>query len=92
MLISSFLPFTGGQGPEQKHFGLILRQRGRVPLGRLLCINSILLVSKSNGKQMLKYQIQHGVRIDFPVTDTNVGMGLGSLSDYNEHESLISPA
>ena len=54
MLISSFLPFTGGQGPEQKHFGLILRQRGRVPLGRLLCmliatdsILSVIIVTKA---------------------------------------------
>ena len=44
----------GGQGLEQRHSGLIFRPRGRVPPGRLLCINSILLVNKSKGKQRLK--------------------------------------
>ena len=35
MFISSFLqPSAGGQGPEQRHFGLTFRQRGRVPRGR----------------------------------------------------------
>ena len=30
VFISSILPPTGGRGPEQRHFGLIFRQRGRV--------------------------------------------------------------
>ena len=30
MLISSFLPSTGGQGPEQGHFGSTVRQRSRI--------------------------------------------------------------
>ena len=29
-LISPFLPSVGGQGPEQRHFNLIVRQTGRV--------------------------------------------------------------
>ena len=67
MLISSFLwPSTGGTGsrcfPEQRHFGLTFRQRGRVPPGRALCIHTILLVNKSSRKQRLKKQIQHGVQ------------------------------
>ena len=59
VLISCFLqPSTGGTGsacfPEQRHFGLTFRQRGRVPRGRPLCIDSILLVNKSSGKQSFK--------------------------------------
>ena len=51
VLISSFLqPSTGGQGHEKRHFGLTLRQRSKVPRGRPLWINGILLVNKSNGK------------------------------------------
>ena len=40
--------------PEQRHFGLTFRQRRRVPWGRPLCIDSILFVNKSSGKQRLK--------------------------------------
>ena len=55
MLISFFLePWAGRQSLEQRHSGLIFGQRGRVPPGRLLCINSILLMNKSKGKQRLK--------------------------------------
>ena len=54
-LISSLLqPPTGGQGPEQRHFGLTFRQRDRVSPGRPLRMDSILLINKTNGKQMLK--------------------------------------
>ena len=31
VLISSFLSSTGGQGSEQRHFGVTVRQRGRIP-------------------------------------------------------------
>ena len=55
VLISSFLkPSTGGKSPEQRHFGLTVKQSGMVPRGRPLCINRILLVSKSNQEQRLK--------------------------------------
>ena len=47
MYISSFLPSTGGQGLEQKHFGLIFRQRDRAPRGRPFCMNNILSVKKA---------------------------------------------
>ena len=30
MLISPFLPSTGGQGSEQRYFGLTVRQRGKI--------------------------------------------------------------
>jgi len=30
VLISSFLPSAGGQGSEQRHFSLTVRQRGRI--------------------------------------------------------------
>ena len=55
LLISSLLqPPTGGQGPEQRRFGLTFRQRGSVPQGRPLHMDSILLINKTNGKQRLK--------------------------------------
>ena len=58
--------WTGsGCFPEQRHFGLTFRQRGRVPQGRPLHIDIILSVNKSSGKKRLKKkkQIQHIVRI-----------------------------
>lgn len=30
VLVSSFLPSMGGQGSEQRHFSLTVRQRGRI--------------------------------------------------------------
>ena len=60
-----FLSFTGGQGQitslwaEQRHFSLIVRQRGWVfwsrPLG--------MIVKTIATKSKLKKQFQHGVRI-----------------------------
>ena len=52
-----FLPIaihTDRQVTAQKHFGLTFRQRVRVPHGRPLCMDSILLVNESNKKQRLK--------------------------------------
>ena len=55
MLICFFLePPAGRLSLEERHSGLIFRQRARVPPGSLLCINSILLVNKSKGQQRLK--------------------------------------
>ena len=43
MLISPFLPSTGGQGSEQRHFSLAARQRGRILPGRPL---KVIIVTK----------------------------------------------
>jgi len=46
VLISSFLPSTGGQSSEQRHFSLTVSQRGRVPWGRPLCVIIITKATK----------------------------------------------
>ena len=46
MLISSFLPSTGGQGSEQRHFSLTVR--GRVLRGRSLCVIIVTKASQRN--------------------------------------------
>ena len=58
VLLSSFLPPTGGQGSEQRHFSLTVRQRGRVLWGRPLCV---IIVTKGTESKS-KTQFQHGVR------------------------------
>ena len=55
VFISSFLqPLTGGRGPEWRHYGLTFKQMGRVPQGRPVYINSVLLVNKSNQEAKVK--------------------------------------
>ena len=55
VFIFSFLqPPAGGRGPEQMHYGLTFKQMGRVPQGRPLYINNILLVNKSNQEAKVK--------------------------------------
>ena len=54
LISSSLQPFTDGQSqivflcPEQRHFSLTVRQRGRV-LGRPLCMIIITKAMKSKG-------------------------------------------
>ena len=56
--VHSFLqPSTGGQGPKQRHFGLIFRQPGRTPPGKPLCINSVLLVKRSKREARVKVKV-----------------------------------
>ena len=62
MLISSFLPPTGGQGPEQRHFSLTVgRGAGFSEQAILYDYNN-----KSDEKQRLNSikWIQYGVKID----------------------------
>ena len=61
MLISSFLPSTGGQGSEQRPFSLTVRQRDRILWGKQFC--TIIITKATKGKS--KKQFQHGVRIGF---------------------------
>ena len=49
MLISSFLTSIGGQGSEQRHFHLRVRQRGRVLLSKAL-YKIIMKATKSKSK------------------------------------------
>ena len=49
MLISSFLPSTGGRGSEQRHFSLTIRQRGQDSLRQAIMYDHN---NKSNGKQV----------------------------------------
>ena len=50
--------WTGsGCFPEQRHFGLTFRQRGRVLRGRPLWMDRVVLVNKSNRKDLTCSQI-----------------------------------
>ena len=46
VLISFFLPTIGGQDSEQRHFSLIVRQRGRILWSRPLCMIIITKMAK----------------------------------------------
>ena len=60
MFISSFLPSIGGQGSDQRHFSLMVWQRGRVLVSKPLCM---IIITKTM-KSLSKKQFQHGVRIN----------------------------
>ena len=59
VLISSFLPSTGGQGSEKG--ALTVRQRGRTLWGRPLCVIIVTKVTESQSKT----QFQRGVRTGY---------------------------
>ena len=61
MLISSFLPSAGGQGSEQRHFSLTVRQRGRILWGRPLCIIIITKATKRHVKETLPTLYQNWI-------------------------------
>ena len=67
MLISSFLPSTGGQGSEQGHFSSTVRQMSRILWSRPLCM--IIMTKTMQNKS--KKQFQHAVRIGFSCSNTN---------------------
>ena len=58
---SFFLPSTRGQGSEQRHFSLMVRQRGRILWDSPLYAIKITKATKSKSKK----QFQHGVRTGF---------------------------
>ena len=66
VLISSFLPSTGGQGSEQSHFKQLGRGAGFSEV-RPFCMITITKATKSKSYK----QFQHGVRIGF-FSATNV--------------------
>ena len=51
MLISSFLPSTGGQGPEQSLFSLTVRQKGQDSLRQAILITKAM---KSKSKKLFQ--------------------------------------
>ena len=51
MLISSLLPSTGGQGSEQRHFGLTAGPRDRILWGKPFCMIIITKAMKSKSKK-----------------------------------------
>ena len=55
VLISSFLPSTGGQSPEQSLFSLTVRQRGQDSLKQAILTTKAM---KSKSKKLF----QHGVK------------------------------
>ena len=57
----SFLPSWHLQGSEQRHFSLIVRQRGRILWGRPFC----MIITRKAMKSKSKKQFQHGVRFGF---------------------------
>ena len=59
MLISSFLPSTGGQGSEQRHFNSQAEGQDSLEQDIMYDYNNRSKESKS------KEQFQHGVRVDF---------------------------
>ena len=69
VLLSSFLPPTGGQGSEQRHFSLTVRQRGRVLWGRSLCVIIVTKArqrSSSNMESELTSACNICVNLPFP--------------------------
>ena len=56
MFISSFLPSTGGQGSEQRHFNS--QAEGQDSLRQAIMYDH-------NNKSKSEKQFQHGIRIDF---------------------------
>ena len=50
VLIFFYLPFTGGQGYEQRHFSLTVRQRGRILWNSPLCTLIITKTAKTRVK------------------------------------------
>ena len=55
VLSSSFLPSTGGQGSEQRHFSSTVRQMGRILWGRPLCMIIIIKVEKNQDLKLKKH-------------------------------------
>ena len=67
MLISSFLPSTGGQGPEQGHFKFNSQAEEQDSLKQAI-VNGYN--DKNNAKQV-KETVPHAVRIGFSCSNTN---------------------
>jgi len=61
VLISPFHPSTSTQGSEQRHYSLIVRQRGRILGGRPFCMIIITKARKSKSEEWFHC----GVRVGF---------------------------
>ena len=90
VLFSSFLPSTGGQGSEQRHFSLTLRQRGRILWGKSFCmiiITKAMKASQRNSSIMeselasMIYLLWGDREVDLLIVRTIKSIGQGKLAN-----------
>ena len=58
MLVSSFLPSTGGQGSEQRQFSVTVKQRGRILWGKPFCMIIIKKQQKGNQRNSSNMELE----------------------------------